>query len=143
VNQERTQIDRRRRATPLFSLHWLRGRRRGARRASEREFGYYVDRYRRGEWALVIGILLLSTSDLILTMVHLSAGGREANPVMALALEQSEATFIFVKLATTVLGLMILLTHVRFRRVRPMLSVVCGLYGLVIVYHILLRTGSI
>ncbi len=143
MTQERKQIDRRRRPTPLLSLHWLRGRRRVIRRAEESTHGYYVDRYRRGEWALVIGILLLSSADLILTMVHLSAGGREANPVMALALEQSEFTFIFVKLATTVLGLMILLTHVRFRRVRPMLSTVCALYCLVIVYHILLRTGSI
>jgi len=134
-DERRGAGDRRRRRTRLFSRFWLRGRRRGARRDGEGE-NVYVDRYRRAEWALVAGILLLSALDLLFTLVHLSAGGEEANPAMAWLLAHGRGVFGAVKMATTMLGLFVLLLHVRFRRVRGLLLGALVLYGALMGWHL-------
>lgn len=126
--------DRRSRATPLLSRYWLVGRRRGGRREEESR-NLYVDRYAPAEWGLAAAILALSCADLWLTLRHLARGGSEANPLMAWLLEFGAGTFAFVKIATTVAGLFILLLHVRFRRVRGLLTFAAGLYAALMVWH--------
>ena len=130
--------DRRRRPTPILSRYWLRGRRGLHRRMVDHE-SFYVDRYRPREWAIVLGILGLSIADLVLTLLYLKVGGREANPLMEMALENGDGTFVAVKLFTTIIGLFVLLLHIRFRRVRPLLSAVLVLYVAVVLYHLALR----
>jgi len=146
TTRRRRGQDRRRRATPFFSRYWLVGRRRGGRREDE-SGDIYVDRYSRGEWLLAGGILLLSVLDMIFTLVHLDAGGTEANPVMAFTLAQGGyALFKVVKLATTVLGLAVLLVHVRFRRVKGLLIFAFVLYAGLFLFHIYLvalRSGLV
>ena len=131
------RVDRRLRPTPLFSRYWLFGRRRRSRRSGDRSTNVYVDRYTRGEWGLAIAVVLLSLSDLALTLAYLSLGGEERNPIMAAFLERSEATFIVVKFGVTVLGALFLLIHVRFRKVRPALVGIVACYVGLILYHLL------
>ena len=130
--------DRRHNPTPILSRYWLRGRR-GPHRGTRDGDRLNVARYRPREWAVILGILALSTADLGLTLLYVNEGGREANPLMEMALESGDGTFVGVKLLTTVLGLFVLLLHIRFRRVRPLLNTVLGLYVAVVLYHVALR----
>ncbi len=138
VHERRTGIDRRERATGFLSRHWLTGRRRVGRRDGERD-NIYVDRYGTWDWVLVGGVLGLSLLDMVFTLIHLNAGGTEANPVMAWALAWGgHGAFKAVKTITTVVGLLVLLVHVRFRRVRTLLSIAFLVYAGVFVFHLYL-----
>lgn len=138
VHERRTGIDRRERATGVLSRHWLIGRRKVGRRDGERD-NIYVDRYGSWDWVLVGGVLGLSLLDMVFTLIHLQAGGTEANPVMAWALAWGgHDAFKVVKVATTVLGLVVLLVHVRFRRVRALLAVAFVVYAGVFAFHLYL-----
>jgi hypothetical protein len=133
--ERRKTFDRREGNTPFLSRFWLRGKRRGGRRRSDRPEGY-VDRYRAGEWGLAVAVMALSMSDLILTLVYLSLGGEERNPIMDSLLQHSRGLFIGVKVAVSGLGALFLLVHVRFRNVRKGLIVIVVLYMLLIIYHL-------
>ena len=136
--QERQEHDRRERPTRAMSGHWLIGRRKGGRREEERH-NVYVDRYTRGELFLVMGVLALSILDMVLTLQHLAVGGTEANPIMAWALDSGgDALFKIVKIATTVVGLGVLLIHVRFRKVKALLTFAFVLYSAVFLFHMYL-----
>ncbi|MHC4973553.1 MAG: DUF5658 family protein [Planctomycetota bacterium] len=138
ADHRRVGIDRRRDGTRFFSKYWLVGRRKGGRRDDEAR-NIYVDRYSTAEWVLVIGILVLSVLDMVFTIMHLDAGGTEANPVMAWALELGgQRAFEIVKLASTFLGLFVLLVHVRFRRVKTLLAFAFAVYASVFVFHLYL-----
>ena len=131
-------IDRRERSTGIVSRFWLFGKRRHGRRVDERD-NIYVDRYTLADWVLVGGILVLSLLDMVFTLIHLQAGGTEANPVMAWTLEWGgHGGFKAVKIATTLIGLFVLLVHVRFRRVRTLLSLAFLVYAGVFVFHLYL-----
>ncbi len=58
---------------------------------------------------------------------------------MKMALESGNGTFVVVKLVTTIIGLFVLLLHIRFRRVWPLLNTVLVLYVAVLLYHLALR----
>jgi hypothetical protein len=138
VHERRAGMDRREEATVPWSRYWLLGRRRHGRRWGERE-NIYVDRYSGWDWFLVAGVLTLSLLDMVFTLIHLQAGGTEANPVMAWALEWGgHGGFKAVKIATTVIGLLVLLVHVRFKRVRTLLAFAFLVYGAVFLFHIYL-----
>src|SRR5262245_3331079 len=73
--------DRRRGPTPRFSRFALwGGRRRKARRGSERE-GSFVDLYGWRLFLMIVWIALMNIGDSFFTLVHLQAGGVELNPV--------------------------------------------------------------
>lgn len=127
--------DRRQKPTPVLSRYWLFGRRRTGRRGGEDQ-NVYVDRYTRSEWVLVLGILVLSMLDMVFTLLHLDAGGTEANPIMAWTLAWGGRTaFRYVKVTTTLLGLFVLLLHARFHRVRSLLTFAFILYAAVLLFH--------
>ena len=138
VHERRTGTDRRERATGVVSRFWLLGRRKVGRRDGERD-NIYVDRYGVWDWILVAGVLSLSLADMVFTLIHLNAGGTEANPVMAWTLELGgHGAFKVVKIVTTLVGLAVLLVHVRFRRVRALLSVAFLVYAGVFAFHLYL-----
>jgi len=137
-DERRSKGDRRRRPTPWMSRYWLTGRRRGARRASE-GVGQYVDRYRWSEWALVIAIVALCIADYCLTLKIVDAGGSEANPLMQLLLDQGRGLFGAVKIGITVLGVLFLLIHIRFRRVNRVTQAILVLYCLLMLWHLWVR----
>ena len=137
-SSRRTDWDRRGRPTPFLSRYWLFGRRRAGRRVDERE-NIYVDKYGKGELFLIFGVLVLSVLDMVFTILHLNAGGAEANPIMAWTLDVGGQSFFqFVKLLTTFLGLFVLLVHVRFRRVKALLTFTFLLYSALFVFHLYL-----
>ena len=138
VVERRGASDRRVDSTRVFSRYWLFGRRKVGRRDGE-DRNIYVDRYSKGEVFLVVGVLVLSVLDMVFTILHLNAGGTEANPVMAWALEWGgQHAFKAFKLTTTLLGLFVLLVHVRFRRVKTLLTFAFMVYAAILVFHLYL-----
>lgn len=138
ASERRASFDRRGSSTRFVSRYWLVGRRKGGRRDDEAR-NIYVDRYSTAEWVMVVGILVLSVLDMVFTVLHLNAGGTEANPVMAWALEWGgQRAFEIVKLASTFLGLFVLLVHIRFRRVKTLLTFAFAVYASVFVFHLYL-----
>jgi len=135
AEDRRAGVDRRRHPTRPLSRFWLFGRRRGGRRGDENA-NVYVDRYDQSELLLVAGVLVLSLLDMVFTLVHLDAGGSEANPIMAWTLAWGGTLgFKLVKVGTTLLGLLVLLIHVRFRRVKNLLTFAFLVYAGVLVFH--------
>ena len=120
----------------MFSRYWLRGRRQSGRRDGETG-RIYVDSYHPLEICLVIALVFFCGVDLVLSLVHLDAGGQEANPIMNwVYLSSGYLGFSIVKSASTLLGTLILLVHMRFPYVRSSLvflvSVYIGIFG----YHL-------
>jgi hypothetical protein len=135
-DDRRAGIERRRRPTPLLSRYLFIGRRRGGRRPQETR-NVYVDRFAAREWILAGGIFVLSMLDLVFTLVHLDAGGEEANPVMDWFLDWGGTdAFSVAKILFTVIGLLVLLVHVRFDRVKGLMRFAFGLYAALFVFHL-------
>ena len=87
--------------------------------------------------AVAIGILLLCVADAFLTLVLLQGGAAEVNPIMALLLGRSVATFAMLKLAMTGAGTVSMVVLARYRFMR-LLRVEWALYGVLIGYATLI-----
>ena len=134
--ERRADAERRRRPTPLLSRYLFVGMRRNGRRTEESR-NVYVDRFTTREWVLASGIFVLSMLDLVFTLVHLKAGGEEANPIMDWFLTWGGTdAFSVAKILFTVVGLLVLLVHVRFDRVQGLLRFAFGLYAALFVFHL-------
>lgn len=132
----RARVDRRRRPTPILSRYWLRGRRRQAGRRAEDSPHVYVDRYSKAETVLIAWLLFSSAADLLLTLLHLSQGGTEANPIMDwFLIRGGTGAFIAAKLGLTAIPGLFLLLHVRFRGTRIALLGLGAMYGVLLAYH--------
>jgi Domain of unknown function (DUF5658) len=83
--------------------------------------------------AVAIGILLLSVSDALLTMMLLQGGADEVNPVMAALIYRSVAMFAALKMGMTSLGVVLMVFLARYRFMR-LLRVEWVLYGVLIAY---------
>jgi len=141
-DERRSGHDRRRhslRTLTYCGLHG-RGRRRHRRRAGE---DYYLDWYDPTLVYAVMGIMLLSSFDALLTLTLLTRGAYEANLFMAQLLSISDHLFVIIKLAITGLGLLFLLMHAHFRIFgiitgRQAIHALLPVYGLLIAYELLL-----
>ena len=112
--QER-RSGRDRRGTPrttLRSLLWG-GRREVIRRREDRQRRVYVDRYQQSQFGVIVLILFLSVTDAILTLLLISHGAVEINPIMAFYLGLGPYPFMFVKYAMTSTGLVVLVVFQR------------------------------
>ncbi|MFT6107469.1 MAG: hypothetical protein ACJA2W_000376 [Planctomycetota bacterium] len=133
---ERVFTDRRQQPTPMLSRYWLRGRRRQAGRRAADVQHVYVDRYTRGEIALLLWLTSASLADLGLTLLHIHQGGGEANPIMGWFLVQGgTAAFAAAKLGLTAIPALFLLFHARFRGTRVALFGLAGMYAVLLAYH--------
>lgn len=138
---ERRRQDRRRTTfKSLFIDSFLRGRRCGPRRHTDRH-GFYVDWYDTRLFAVSLVIFILCCTDAALTLVLLNAGAREINVLMAALIDAGTSTFVNVKLAATAIGLIILVIHASFRvthnlRVRHVLYGIFGGYLSLFLYQI-------
>lgn len=110
---KRIQTDRRKKPTPPISRFTLRGRRFEIRRAED-DRDYYTDRYPYNYLFLILGVVLLSTLDAILTLHLLRGGGVELNPLMSILIEKNASLFMAVKLFMTSICLIFLLVHKNF-----------------------------
>ena len=133
--ERRSGQDRRERPTPWLSRYWLRGRRRGGRRAEDRR-QLYVDRYAWSDVLLVAGVVVLCAADTVLTLKVLERGAIEANPLMDFLIRQGTGLFGAVKLGFTFLGMLFLLTHIRLQYVRAATLVVLALYTVLMLWHV-------
>jgi hypothetical protein len=107
-------------------------RRRPARRLNDFRF-HPIDWYSAHLLAVSVCILLLSATDAFLTAVLLLHGADEVNPIMAVLLYRSVATFAAFKMGMTGIGIvvMVFLSRYRFMRV---LRVDLVLYVVLMVY---------
>jgi hypothetical protein len=143
---DRRRVERRKtKAATLMYGHWL-ARRRHARREHDQR-GYYVDWYEPHLLCLIIGILLLSCADALLTLRLLELGGRELNAFMAMLIHIDAQLFAALKMAFTGASLLFLVIHQHFRlfrrlRVDYMLRAVLVLYLLLIAYELVLLTSA-
>ncbi len=123
---------------------WGRGRRLNLRRSSDRRRPAVLDRYTQGMFAGIIGVLVLSLLDATLTLLLLSNGAVELNPVMAYFLSHGQVVFIGAKyFFTSVSVIMVLLcSHVFIQRpgiyLRSLLNLFMGCFGLVIAWELFL-----
>ena len=108
-----TGIERRcgqdRRQKQLSKRLFFRGVRESMRRADDRNRIVIFDRYKPSLFNGIIIVLSLSILDAILTLILLSQGAKELNPVMRYYLNHGSQVFIFVKYGLTVLPMLIIL----------------------------------
>lgn len=101
----RRGADRRRRPTPMISRYVLwGGRRRHVRRTEERE-GAFVDVHGAGIFVIVVGIVALNLLDAWFTLLFLSHGGQELNPIVQLLLDSEWHPWPFVGMKTFGIGI--------------------------------------
>ena len=138
ATDRRTQSDRRRRPTPMFSRYtFFGGRRADSRRDGERAF--YVDLYPRSLLFVLVGIFSLSCVDAIFTLyIVTDLGGSEANPVMDFFLQMGISPFLITKIILTSLGIFVLCVHKNFAGVRLALFILMAVYVGVAMYHLYL-----
>lgn len=138
----RVRPDRRRKPTALDFRFWLAGGRKRGRRRGERN-NIYVDRYEVRDVGLAAAVLVLNVLDAFLTVVYLSYGGAEANPIAAWLLECGVGWFLAAKSLAVSVCLLFLILHKTFRLVRPALRVLLFFYALLLVYHMFLQTSAV
>jgi hypothetical protein len=139
--------DRRERADRRHRVFWsvVYGSFNPRRRKPSRRLG--DTRFQALDWhaahllVVSIAILVLSVFDAFLTLVLMSIGAEEANPVMALVVHRNAAAFASLKMGMTGLSviLMVVLSKYRFMRlmrVEVALYGVLGLYLCLIAYEI-------
>ena len=143
---ERVQPERRSGAERrhfTVAAYWrgaLNPRRRFGRRAGDR-FYPVVDWHSPRVLALVLLILGLSALDGVLTVMLMSQGANEANPVMALLVPHNLGWFAAVKLGLTASGAAVLVACARMKLFRfvpgeLLLYLVVGCYVALVVYEL-------
>jgi hypothetical protein len=104
ASERRHRVDRRRRPTPMWSRYALfGGRRRSVRRVEERE-GAFVDVHGPRLLVLVLTIVALNVLDAWFTLLFLSHGGRELNPVVQAVLDLGAHPWPFLLMKTIGIG---------------------------------------
>lgn len=111
---QRASNDRRTHLARAFFHSLYRKRRRGIRRAEDRQRGQYVDVHEPKIIVCAVGVLLLSCADSLLTLLLLQQGAEELNPVMRVLIEADITLFVGVKLALTAVCVVFVVAHKNF-----------------------------
>jgi hypothetical protein len=106
--ERRSGQDRREQKLPMFKRLFYNGIRESVRRIEDRNCIVIFDRYKPSLFIAIMFILGLSLLDALLTMILLSQGAKELNPVMRYFLSHGPRVFIFVKYVLTVLSVLII-----------------------------------
>jgi hypothetical protein len=132
----RSGVDRRRRLwwSLLYGGVWPR---RVSGRRLEDHHRPLIDWHGPGLLASCVLILLLCCADAFLTLLLISRGAVEANPVMALWVYDDVRTFTVVKLALTGVGVLALVAIARFR-VFGFVRVASLVHGILVGYTVLI-----
>lgn len=115
--ERRSGIERRHHSVAAYWRGALNPRRRSGRRASDHTYPI-VDWHSPRVLALVMLILGLSTLDAVLTLLLISQGANEVNPLMALFVPHNLGWFAAIKLGLTSLGVAVLVACARMRLFR-------------------------
>jgi hypothetical protein len=130
--------DRRRTTLRTFLQSGFTPRRRGGRRAGEHHLP--IDWHEPYLLFLALTILLLNVADAFLTLTLLTAGAREANPLLEFVLTEHPKLFALTKMALTGTGVLVLVAVARARifnvmRVGTLLHAVLAGYATLIGYE--------
>src|SRR5690349_14122303 len=141
VEQERRSgIERRHQTIAAYWRGALNPRRRQGRRLSDRTYPV-IDWHSPRVLALVLLILGLSVFDGVLTIMLMSQGANEVNPLMALFVPHSLGWFAVVKLGLTSIGAAVLVACARMKLFRlfpgeALLYLVVGCYAALVGYEL-------
>ena len=88
------------------------GRRKGMRRHEDHhQKSYFLDHYSLMVFSIIIGIVLLSITDAMLTLYLISHGAAELNPVMEHFLKYGPLSFLAAKYLLTTASVVLLLIY--------------------------------
>lgn len=104
---ERRQRERRRTSLHSFLYGSVNPRRRRGRRAEDHE-QVFLDWHEPAVLYLVLGILLMSCADALLTLNLLHLGAREVNRLMDLLIVRDVGAFLAVKIGVTAVAVVVL-----------------------------------
>jgi hypothetical protein len=145
ADERRRRTDRRLRPTRMLGRHALLGGRRATVRRAEERDGAFVDVHGPRLFALVLAIVALNLLDAWFTLLFLSHGGRELNPVVQSVLDLGAHPWPFLLMKTIGIGCacaFLALTK-NFRSARFGLWFVLAGYTLLLGWHCwLLSAGS-
>lgn len=114
VEDRRSRTERRKRTLAAYWRGARNPRRRSGRRANDR-FYPIIDWHSSRVFALIMLILTLCVADGVLTVILISQGAIEANPIMALFVPHELGWFAAVKLTLTAVGMIVLAAVSRMR----------------------------
>jgi hypothetical protein len=139
-NERRSGVERRHYSIAAYWRGALNPRRRAGRRETDR-FYTFIDWHSPRVLALVLLILGLSSLDGVLTLMLMSQGANEANPVMALFVPHNLGWFAAIKLTLTSVGAAILVVCARMKLFRlfpgeVLLYLVVGCYVALVAYEL-------
>ncbi len=112
--ERRNETERRTVTAESHRYNLLGGQRKIGRRKNE-QYNMFVDVHNSRHMFVIIGIMMLSVLDAILTLKILSAGGVEVNILLDWAVQNNIELFTYVKLALTGLGIVLLARYIHFR----------------------------
>lgn len=134
--------DRRKRRTRPWDALRSPARRQRHRRDEDLGAFSFVDRYDRSLGVMILLLLILTLTDGVLTMILIDLFCEEANPLMAVLIEQGPMTFVLGKYLMTAVCLPVLLVFQHYRmfgtwfRVRHFFPIFIALYLALLVYQI-------
>lgn len=139
-NERRSGVERRRHTIAAYWRGAFNPRRRHGRRVGDRTYPV-IDWHSPRVLALVLLILGLSALDGVLTVLLMSQGANEVNPVMALFVPHSLGLFAAVKLGLTSIGAAVLVACARMKLFRlfpgeALLYLVVGCYAALVGYEL-------
>jgi Domain of unknown function (DUF5658) len=141
IPPERRNRQERRKTDGKSMLHAFFATRRRDQRRDGEPVAYYTDWYGIPLFLLAVGIVLLCVADAFFTLQLISLGGAELNPFMAYLLDQGLYAFVGIKMALTVLAIIVLVMHQRFsflpgvRAFHVLLVTFIG-YGVLVAYEL-------
>jgi hypothetical protein len=107
--ERRSGKDRRKRQFSTLKKLFSKGLRQSMRRAEDRNCIIVFDRYKKSLAVAILAVLSLSLLDALLTLILISHGAKELNPVMEYYLNCGTDEFVFVKFGLTVFPMLMIL----------------------------------
>jgi len=87
------------------------GRRKGVRRDADNQVSYFLDHFSLRIFIVIIGIILLSLTDALLTLYLIRHGAAEVNPIMEHFLRYGPLPFLAAKYLLTTASIVLLLIY--------------------------------
>ncbi len=87
------------------------GRRKDIRRHEDNQESYFLDHFSLRIFSIIIGIILLSITDALLTLHLISRGASEVNPIMEHFLRYGPLLFLAAKYLLTTASVVLLLIY--------------------------------
>ncbi len=135
--EQRNRRERRSQFRP-FNIHAISGRRAGPRRLDDASLGEHVtDAYPDKLFFVTLAILLLCALDAHNTLIILSLGGTEINPLMDFLIQKDLQLFVAGKFALTGLGIVLFVGY-HHVQLWQLFKVRYILYALLVLYLLLI-----